>query len=103
MELISTSCTPRQAHINAALGSLVVVAVAIFFMDIMGGTPSILFALVASVACIANLRHLFVQPKTDTEEIKVTTGSVESVTVTEQPTPPQKAPPRRRPNLYLVK
>ncbi len=103
MELTSTSCTPRQANINAALGSLVVVAAAIFFMDILDGAPSILFALVASVAFIANLRHLFVQPKTDTEEIKVTTESAESVSVAEQPTSPQKAPPRRRPNLYLVK
>lgn len=98
MELISTSSTPRQAHINAALGSLVVVAVAIFFMDIMGGTPSILFAIVASVACIANLRHLFVQPKVGIEEAKVITESVESAPAAEQ-----QKPPRRRPNLYLVK
>lgn len=99
MESTSTSCTPRQANINAAFGSLVVVAVAIFYMDILDGTPAILFAIVASIACIANLRHLFIQPKTDSKDVKVAKETVESIPVVEQQTPP----PRKRPNLYLVK
>jgi flagellar biosynthesis component FlhA len=99
MESTSTSCTPRQGNINAAFGSLVVVAVAIFFMDIMDGTPALLFAIVASVACIANLRHLFVQKKTDTQEEKVISHRIEDASPTEQQTPP----PRKKPHLYLVK
>lgn len=99
MESTSTSCTPRQANINAAFGSLVVVAVAIFFMDILGGTPSILFAIVASIACIANLRHLFVQSQTNTEDTKVVNDTVQNISEVEQQTPP----PRKRPHLYLVK
>ncbi|WP_234497558.1 hypothetical protein [Vibrio maritimus] len=99
MESTSTSCTPRQANINAAFGSLVVVAVAIFYMNILGGTPSILFAVVASIACVANLRHLFVKPKADEEETKAVNQTVESVPVVEQQAPQ----PRKRPHLYLVK
>ncbi|WP_394149791.1 hypothetical protein [Vibrio maritimus] len=99
MESTSTSCTPRQANINAAFGSLVVVAVAIFYMDILGGTPSILFAIVASIACVANLRHFFVQPKADSIGVEIANETVESIPVVEQQTPP----PRKKPNLYLVK
>ncbi|USD63091.1 hypothetical protein J4N45_19005 [Vibrio sp. SCSIO 43140] len=99
MESTSTSCTPRQANINAAFGSLVVVAVAIFYMDIMDGTPALLFAIVASIACIANLRYVFARPRADTEETKMVSESVENTPVAEQQTPP----PRKRPHLYLVK
>lgn len=99
MESTSTSCTPRQGNINAAFGSLVVVAVAIFYMDILGGTPSILFAVVASIACVANLRHLFIQPQTNTEDTKVVNDTVQNISEVEQQTPP----PHKRPHLYLVK